>query len=240
VALPIEPVFKVSLSQSVAEAILKLVRNGDLRPGDRLPPERELIKMLNVGRSTVREALKSLALMNLLDIQQGRGAVVKDVSASMFFVRPDVLATLLDHSLSEELFEARQLIEVGAIPMVVERATDEDLAEIEDLLNQCRLGLERKQPVSDRSARFHSMLLGCVRNSVLQVFMESVEALLVERGEQLAKKPGFSQWELQSHTDVFEAVLGRDVARAQDAMREHLRVSAQALLSLLESAPLGG
>jgi DNA-binding FadR family transcriptional regulator len=172
--------------------------------------------------------------MDLIDVQQGRGAVVKDATASMLFVRPDILATLLSRSLSEELFEARLLIEVGAIPMIVERATEEDLAEVEDLLNQCRLNLEAGRPVSDLSARFHSMLTSCVHNSVLQVFMDSVQALLIERGEQLARKPGFSAWELQSHTQVFEAIRARDVARAQAAMREHLEVSAQVLLSLLD------
>ena len=73
--LNIEPVLRTNLSQVVAEALLQLIRKGDLKPGDQLPPERELMRRFNVSRSTVREGLKSLAMVNVLDIQQGRGAI---------------------------------------------------------------------------------------------------------------------------------------------------------------------
>jgi len=232
--LNIEPVLRTNLSQVVAEALLQLIRKGDLKPGDQLPPERELMRRFNVSRSTVREGLKSLAMVNVLDIQQGRGAIVKDVGAAMFFLRPDVLATLLSRSISEELFEARLLIEVGAIPLVAERSSDDELAEVEELLNQCAAALAKGLPRPEASARFHSLLLGCVHNSVLQVFMDSVKALLIERGAQLARRPGFSEWELRSHREILDAIKAHDVVAAQAAMREHLQVSSQALLSLLE------
>lgn len=223
------PVERSTLVQSVVDQLVTLIGDGVLRPGDRLPSERDLMKRLSVGRSTVREALRSLAMMNLVDLRPGQGSYVKDLGVQTV-INPDLLTTLLDRSVTVDLLEVREIIEPAAIELAAHRATEEDLVELQSLLDRCHAAHAAGKPTYDLSAQVHVALARCTHNGVLTMFMESILGLLTERGTQLEHLAGYTDWEIASHQEIIDAVRGRNARKARRLMKEHLEESVQRLL----------
>jgi GntR family transcriptional repressor for pyruvate dehydrogenase complex len=205
---------------------------GHLRPGDRLPSQQELTAQLKVGRSTVREALRTLNAMGLVELKQGHGTFVKQLNARSI-IRPDILARIIDKQLSEELFEARQLIEPEIAGMAAARATEDDLAAIEHAWKRCQTALLTDQTMHRLSPNFHRTIAEAAHSGVLGMFMDSILIPLAEHGLLLEEKDGYLEWELESHRCVFEAIASGDSARATAAMAQHLEDSHAALMEML-------
>ena len=231
------PVERNTLVQSVVDQFTALIKDGTLAPGDRLPSERELMKRLAVGRSTIREALRSLAMMNLVDLRPGQGSFVKDLGVQTV-IRPDLLAILLDRSVTVDLLEVRKLIEPATVELAAHRATAEDLENLQTILERCRSARAAGEPTAELSAQFHVAIARCTHNGVLVMFMESILGLLTERGSKLEHIPGFTGWEATSHREIADALQARDAHQAHRLMSRHLEESARQLLDSLD--PMSG
>jgi len=227
-----KPVERNSLVQSVVEQLVDLIKSGSLAPGDRLPSERELMKSLRVGRSTIREALRSLAIMNLVDMRPGQGSFVKEVSINSL-INPELLATLMDRNLTADLLEMRKLIEPTAVELAANRATDEELQSLEDTIHRCQKAHEMGQSTAELSAQFHLEIARCTHNGVLVMFMQSILNLLTERGAKLEQTGGYSDWEIDSHQQMVQALQARDSQLAHRLMIRHLDESARRLSDAL-------
>ncbi len=227
------PVQRNTLVQSVVDQIVAQIKGGALAPGDRLPSERDLMKRLAVGRSTIREALRSLAMMNLVELRPGQGCYVKGLGVQNVIQR-DLLAVLLDRSMTVDLLEVRKLIEPAAVELAAHRATHEDLAALQDILDRCRAAHTAGKPAADLSAQLHVAIARSTHNGVLVMFMESILGLLTERGAKLEHIPGYTEWETASHQEIVDALRARDARRAHRLMARHLEQSAQQLLGSLE------
>ena len=105
------------LSKQIAEQLLEMLRERQLRPGDRLPPERELASMMQVSRPSLREALRALTIMNVLEVRQGAGTFVTSLETELLVEHLDFVVSLDDTSLIA-LFEARRIVELGIYPAV--------------------------------------------------------------------------------------------------------------------------
>lgn len=230
--MEIEPASRTTLVQSVAGQLISLISEGHLKPGDRLPSQQELTEKMQVGRSTIREALRSLATMGLVEMKPGRGTFIKRMDAQTI-IRPDLLALMIDESLTERLLEARQIIEPEIANLAAQRASDEDLATIREVLSKCEEAIEAGQPVYRLSVEFHRAVTEAAHNEVLLMFMDSILRLLAERGFLLERKPGFVEWELESHRGVYEYIIERDGRRARIVMARHIRESSAVLLEML-------
>ena len=134
------PIQRTTAAQAVANQILGEIRRGVLRPGAQLPAERDLMQQLNVGRSSVREALQILATLNLIDSRPGSGTFIRQPQAAEVF-RPELFGLLIANSAALELMEARLMVEPAAVRLACVRATAEDLDGIADLLGPARTRL---------------------------------------------------------------------------------------------------
>ena len=140
------PVQRTSVSDEIIAQIMDLIERNVLKPGDRLPPERELCKRFQVGRSSLREALRSLSMMGLLDGRVGEGTFVCD--KGQYVERALQWGFLLDGKKLQDLSETRMMLESQNAYLAAERATAEDLAAIADTLAGMAWGAGRREALS--------------------------------------------------------------------------------------------
>jgi GntR family transcriptional regulator, transcriptional repressor for pyruvate dehydrogenase complex len=218
--LSLRPPRQQKLPEAVAQQLLAEIRARRLSPGTRLPSERELMDMLKVGRSTVREALHGLALLGVVEVRHGQGNFVASASAAVGTTQG--LAAILSSGPTRDLLEARRLVEVQVARLAAERRSSEDLAEMEAILAEDATALEPAgvRPLPQRA--FHLALCTAAHNQVLQGFVETYRSVLSARYPSLAAIPGYRYWEYGEHSRLLEAVRNQDVQLADHLMQAHL------------------
>jgi GntR family transcriptional repressor for pyruvate dehydrogenase complex len=223
--MALKPVRRVRLSEHVAEQIMALVHDEGLQAGDPLPTETELMERMGVVRSSVREALRGLAVLGVVEIRQGQGTFVR--SAAPRFgpdsVSTGLVGTALARGVTAELLEAREIIEVRMASLAARRATSEDLADLASLLSQAREIGGRGQKAFQLSAEFHLGVARAAHNDVLEGFVASYVHLLAERGALLQHLPGYHDWELREHDGIYQAIADHDGRLAKTRMQDHLK-----------------
>jgi len=217
------------VSQAIVDQVKLLLRQGRLKPGDRLPSERELCERFGVSRVTVREALRVLEAGGLIDIRVGArgGAFVTSPTSQQI---GEGLADLLHLSplTAADVTEARQVIEIGIIPIVVERATDEDFTALRDMVRAQQGALDRGEYVMSMPADFHVRVAACTRNPAIEMLVRSFHSpLLMPLIEAQVVAPLMGYHGSEEHSAFLDAIVARDVERAQSVMREHLRRTAE-------------
>ena len=128
----IEPIKKSAISEEISSRLLLMIREKQLSPGEKLPPERELAAMLNVSRPSLREALRALAIMNVIEMRQGDGTYITSLEPELLVEHLDFVLSL-DDSTFLQLFEARKIVEVGIASLAAQRITDRQIQELETL-----------------------------------------------------------------------------------------------------------
>ncbi len=227
------PVVSGRISEMIADQIRGLVRSGDLRPGDRLPAERDLCQQFGVSRVTVRDALRLLEGAGLITIRVGArgGATVKAPTGS------NIGEGLLDMvSLAalgaEEVTEARLVLEIGIVPLVCERATETDLAELRAICDRADEALAENRYDVSYSADFHTRFARAAHNRALDMLVESFHGPLRQSlGQAQAVAPTMGRRGTREHRALIEAVAAKDVVGARTIMTEHLERTAHRVRS---------
>jgi GntR family transcriptional repressor for pyruvate dehydrogenase complex len=217
-----EPIYRVNISESIARRIIDLISKGVYAPGRKLPPEKELMQQLNVGRSSVREAFQALAIMGLVDIRPGLGTFVKDVTSEVA-IPSSIFAPLISPDSAEDLLEARLLVEPSIAALAAKRHTKEDIDAIEDTLEKSRSAFMSGELVYPSAARFHVDIARASHNLVFIRFIETIARLFSVRGAIMEKSREYLEWEYGSHFAVFDAIRSRDPNAASQKMEEHVR-----------------
>lgn len=217
------------ISETIVEQVRQLMRQGQLRPGDRLPAERELCEQFGVSRVTVREALRMLESSGLVDIRVGArgGAFVTAPSSGRI---GDGLADMLSLSVisAANVTEVRLILEVGIVPLLCERATEEDLEDLERMCALSREALSRSGYSTDMSAEFHVRVARATHNPALALLVESFRGPILMSLEQArASAPEMGELGTEEHEQFVAAVRKRDPEQAMRIMREHLGRTAQ-------------
>ena len=228
------PVSLGRISEVIVDQIRLLIRNGRLVAGSRLPSERELCTQFGVSRVTVREALRVLEASGLIEIRVGaRGGafVTAPTSERVGIGITDLLA--MSGLSAAEVTEARQLFELGIVPLICERATDED---IEDLMSRCAFAekaLKRGEYTMELSAEFHVRLAEATHNGAITMLVQSLrEPMLMSMVRAHEAAPAMGKKGVREHRAFVEAVRDRDVERADEIMAEHLRRTASRIAAL--------
>ncbi len=217
----IQPAQKITLIESVTEQLLALIRDGHLNPGDALPSERELMERLQVGRSSVRESLRNLAAMRIIEVHAGRGAFVRTpVSADI--IPSQALSILLHREAMMEIVEAREVLEVELAAMAAERATEEDLANIAGILEAMEPAIGNVEESLALNARFHLAIGEAAHNQVLLKMLLSVRDHLEERLREMSQDEERMRHAIAGHHHIYNCIRSGDRACAADAMRQHL------------------
>ncbi|MBA1336934.1 MAG: hypothetical protein HPY66_3370 [Firmicutes bacterium] len=221
------PVKNEKMYVLVAEQIKNLIEEGKLKTGERLPSERELANQFGVSRSTVREALTALEILGMIEVKTGLGTFVSIPSARE---HTDVVIEDLDRGTSpQEVFEARMIIEPKLARLAAQRATYEDIQELEDIIIKSDI-MNNKDFIQfeklDES--FHLLIAKAAYNEALYKFEESINSERLGRlwGNLKLKslqKDGRIQKYKAEHKEIFEAIKERNPAKAEQVVKKHLK-----------------
>ncbi len=223
------PIETGRMSEAIVAQIRHAIREGSLTPGDRLPPEREMTSQFGVSRVTVRDALRILEANGLVEIRVGArgGAYVRAPQPAGFGAGLTDLMILSDLS-PAEVTETRLIVELGILPVAVERASPSDLDALEALCDQADAVLEAGESAPELSAQFHSALFACTNNVALMLLAEIFqEPLLLSLRIAYANDPVAGKKGWREHRRILNAMRDGDIERASDILRVHLARTAK-------------
>ncbi len=217
----LKPLERQTLREKVVEAIKTFIVENNLKSGNRLPTEHELAERLSVGRSSVREALKSLEMIGVVESRPKIGCVVRSVDMSQLSEHIS-FGVQVKRATMQELLEAREFLEANIIPLVVQKGNPGMLEEMAAGLKMMEDVVDGKGDRREADEKFHMALFKAAHNSVLQSFNEVLEGFFVRlRQEYATRVPGNQQW-LDDHRSIYDAIKKRDAVLAQALMRAHL------------------
>lgn len=210
-----------TLPEEIATRLLDLIRAEHLRPGDKLPAERELAAEMQVSRPVLREALRALAIMKVVEIRQGAGTYITALE-------PQQLVSHLDFVFSKDpvalaqVLETRQIVEVGNARLAAERITPERLAQLGDLLDRLRAELADPDAFSSLDIAFHNAVCDTAGNFLLAQFMAIINTLAKVSRERTGATRAAREQALGDHVAIMDALRAADADAAAAAMRRHL------------------
>jgi len=224
-------------TDQVVSHIKNLIERRELRPGDRLPPERDLATQIGVSRPTVRVGLHALAAMGVVQSRHGSGTFIPE-GPPILGSEPLSLLAALHGFTREEMYEARRILEVGAAGLAAERATPEQLATIADEVSNLFATLDDPLRFLVHDIRFHREVASASGNPIIASLVEMVSALYYDRRRETAQQA--SDRDLREaaelHRRIYQAIRAHDPESARNAMSEHLiRASANQALEPAES-----
>jgi GntR family transcriptional repressor for pyruvate dehydrogenase complex len=230
----LDPVTRTTLSEQVAKLLAARIVAGDWKPGEKLPSEAELCKAFSVGRSSLREALTSLAFIGMIRMRAGGGSYVAE-QPSAYFTSPWLNSGMLTSKKALwEFVEARLFLETELAGLCAERVTPEELHEMELLVEKMRSSVHNSEEFSRFDLSFHLTMGTAAKNEVLNNILSSVreqtmelitKSLLLEEGMENA---------LRGHIKILEAIRQHSPAKAREAMRNHLQSFQRGYKVLLE------
>jgi GntR family transcriptional repressor for pyruvate dehydrogenase complex len=227
-----EVVRRVRRYEQVAEQIRKLIASGAFKPGDKLPSERELVARLGVGRSSIRDAVRTLEVMGILEPRQGHGTVVRDFSADALVIP---LASVLSRKreLVSELLEVRRMIEPALAARAARKGTAEEIAHLAGVLRQQEQKLRRGEHGIEEDREFHYAIALAAHNTVVMRVLDALMDLLRESRAQSLQVPGRPEQSFAGHRRILRAIERRDPKAAEAAVRRHLAEIERVVLSQL-------
>ena len=216
-------------TEEVIFQLREMIHRGDLRPGDRLPPERDLAKLLGVSRPTLRDGLGSLAAAGVLHSRRGAGTfVVKTEGPPALDSNPLRLMASFHGFTTFETFEARKSLEMAIAGLAAKRASSEQLAQMSDTIAEMFASLDDPAQYLVHDMAFHQTVAAASGNRILTSLMNMLASILLEVKSQTVKCPRDLQESAEMHRNIYRAIRKRDVAAASAAMREHLTMAEKA------------
>jgi DNA-binding FadR family transcriptional regulator len=218
----LKPVKRVTVGEQVAFQLAEMISDGRWKAGQKLPSESELCRALNIGRSTLREALKSLAFAGMVRMRPGDGTYVAERSTGLL---DRILARglLKTEKHLADVCETRQLLETELAALAAERADAGDLARLRELLSESRASLAgHGRPFIEVDLEFHLAIARCAKNEVLGHLLSDIRGVLIEWITKSQELPGLRENALEQHESIYESIASRDARGARAAMEEHL------------------
>ena len=212
------------LFQQVADHIEREILDGTLKPGDRLPPERDLQTRFGVGRPSIREALIALQRLGLVEMGNGARARVAQptVEGVVAGMRPAVHQMLAGAEGQRQLQGVRLFVEVGLVRHAAEHASPEELLELERALEANRKTIGNISEFIRTDVEFHFVFAKIMRNPAFVALHAAMSAWLLQQRQIALSEPGEDKRGHKAHARIFAAVKARDPDAAEKAMREHL------------------
>lgn len=225
------PISSGRISEEIVEQIMLGIRTGLLQPGDRLPPERDLAERFAVSRVSVRDALRILETNGLIHVRVGaRGGAYVTAPPSTLVGEGIAHMLMLSAVTPSDVTEARLVFETAVVPLVCERATKEDVANLTAICEEQRRALADGDYPMELSARFHVALARAAHNPAIAMLIESFRGPLLmslERAKEVI--PSMGRAGVREHLALVRAVRDRDPERARTIMASHLGRTAKHL-----------
>jgi GntR family transcriptional repressor for pyruvate dehydrogenase complex len=212
------------LTMQVVEHVRALIAAGEVKPGDRLPPERELARKLQISRSSLRAGIGFLAAMGVLKSRHGAGTFVSSGPPALDSNSLSVLG-VLHGFLPWQMFEARLVLEASVAALAAERATDEQIAELAEEVAEMYASLDDPAEYLIHDVRFHRTIARAAGNPILAALMETITANLYENRLHTVHNSQDLKESAELHREIFRAIRSHNPAGARKAMEQHLNLA---------------
>lgn len=210
-------------AEEVVERLRAMIHSGELRAGDRLPPERDLAKLLGVSRPTLRAGIRSLATVGILQSRQGAGTFVaeRDESPTLDSGALKLLSALHGFT-SDEMFEARLALEMSVAGMAATRATSEQMTRMAEEITGMYASLDDPAEYLVHDMRFHQTIAAASNNRILTALMNMVATILFDSRSKTVHRALDLKQSAEQHHNIYRAMRERDPEAARWAMHDHL------------------
>lgn len=222
------PIKTKRLYEEIVEQIKQLVTDGRLKPGDKLLAERDMADQFQVSRASVREAIRTLEMLGIIDIRPGEGTFIRD-SDTDDIIRPLAMFLAVERSSFLDMFEMRRIFETATASLAAERATEDELDQINSMLESMRdrLNLQDPEKGQEFDTAFHYAIAEATHNSLLiklfkTVSEEFAKANSVARRQLYHNNVQNAQRIIDQHSEIYEAIRNRSAQKASEAMMAHL------------------
>jgi GntR family transcriptional repressor for pyruvate dehydrogenase complex len=219
--IPFGTVTREALPDQIAARVISLIGERHLKPGDRLPPERELAQAMGVSRSSLREALRALSLLGVTEMRHGDGTYLTALDPDAL-MRPFGLVLALSDGQLQELFEARRVIEPGLAALAAARADDETLEALRLCVGESAATVEDEDAFMRADLELHSLIARAASNSILWHVIGSISGMGIASRRRTNPLPGLREQSAEDHREIVDAIEARDPAAAAAAMLRHL------------------
>lgn len=227
------PIERTTLTESAFEQLISYVVNGEWKAGDRIPAERELCRQLGIARTSLREALKAMELVGMLDSRVGDGTFV--CPRSEFLARPLLWAfTGTDHGELRDIMEARMLLERDVAALAAERGSEEEIARIGAAVESMARSVAAGGSTLEADMAFHLAIAAAAHNTVLQNAVQLLRNLMRQVLYLKLMIPDVPARVLNQHRTIYEAIRRRDAEAARKAMMEHLESTVRLVAQVME------
>jgi GntR family transcriptional regulator, transcriptional repressor for pyruvate dehydrogenase complex len=215
-----ETVRRNKVYEEVARQIERLILK-KLQPGDKLPSERELAETLGVSRSSIRDAIRSLELMGMVEPRQGAGTIVREISAESV-LNPLSNAIKRKEELIVELLDFRRMLEPPLAARAATHASPDEISEMEEILERQQQKVRQGDSAIAEDSEFHYSIALASGNSVVLKVLDTLMDLLRDTRERSLQVEGRPQKSLAGHRRILSAIKRHDAEAARDAMRHHI------------------
>lgn len=207
--------------EEITTRLQTMVQNDDLKPGDRLPPERQLAIMFGVSRNSVREAIKSLEQHGVLISKPGAGTYITENSqANLATAMGDAFAR--ERHRLDDIFELRLLLEPQIAHLAAQRISKRELQKMQSLISAYTKNMQDGLPVYFYDQAFHDAIAAATGNQSITLLMDQMHELLRESRDEALQSTVRSAKSLEDHQKILEALSMNDPERARAAMTDHL------------------
>ena len=215
------PVLKESLSDRLARRIRGMIQGGDYQQGDRLPAIMEMARRFGVGHPTIREALKKLETMGVVEIRHGSGVYVTRREEVLVLASPDYSGAV-SKKLLVDLIRARMPLELQSVADAMKNATDEHLKEMRRLLTEAEENLGNDEVLNSVNMAFHRQIAIASGNSVLVQILDVLRELFTEEQRLILNIFGSRERDHREHVAILEALEQRNESLGVKRMKTHL------------------
>jgi GntR family transcriptional regulator, transcriptional repressor for pyruvate dehydrogenase complex len=214
-------VTREAVPQQIVSRLLDLIQQRHLGPGDRLPAERELAASMGVSRSSLREALRALTVLGVTEMRHGTGTYVSSLEPELL-VRPLTFVLSLSEHASDQLFEARKVVEPAMAALAAERIDDGTLDLLEACVDRARAAIGDAEAFMATDIELHEAIRVAAENAILGRFMESIRALGLASRLRTGSSRAVQEQTVEDHKAIVAALRARDPEAASAAMLHHL------------------
>lgn len=206
----------------VVDCLKEMIITGTLKPDQKLPNEASLCEQFNVSRITIREAMKKLSMMGLVDVCQGKGTFVKSVDLGVF-MKPLYQMISFEQVDVEEIYDARASIESGTAGLAALRRTDKNLQRLEQILENMKIAIDKEsaESIAHCDYLFHKEIALCCGNTILQACQEAVAEIDKTMTVRLSKTLALLKDCYDEHYQIYQAIKLQNYKDATEAMRSH-------------------
>lgn len=221
-----------TISNEIAHRIIEYLQSGKVKPGEKLPSERQLAQSLGVGRSVIRDALKSLSLLGVIEVRQGDGTYFQSITSELL-PRTIEWGLLLGEKSVLDLAESRQYIEIAVAKLAALRRDDEDLQVLSNLLETMQEARFDTEKFAEADLQFHMRIAKASDNTTLHDILANMRSLLDVWIKRVIEAAGDAEYSYYRHLTIFHAIKEGDPQKAAKAMEEHMISASDRLINTL-------